>query len=447
METNQPKILFYPNNVRKGGKVWAYCKWLGIENVTKAYKEGILAAFFTHPNPDCLYPKDKEIIKISKQFKVFNLDFNNAQKDYIYKVHKEIFGYNADIPEDYEGKIVRKSIFQYRKKETFVNKVIPVKNFTHMKFINTYKDGYHVDMRVPYFDGDIPIVVLKKKLTPFERKVEIESVEVKKCFSSEEIFLIKEFCREINLDYGELDVLRDNKDGMIYVIDVNDKPALGFLQRSEYLREIFTQSFKKMIMKYHKNKELNNNYYDKVYTSNKENKGQYTLDPENSMYYPVWSEALKYIRKKKYKVADLGCGPGQFAKLLLNRGYMFMYGVDFSYKAIDMAKEMNPEYKDKFYNKNLLDPSAYNIDKYKVATCFEVLEHIEKDTNVISFIPSDTIFIFSVPNYWAKGHVRVFNNEEEIIDRYASLLDFVKIIPIPMDRKGKIIYLAITVRK
>jgi hypothetical protein len=43
-------------------------------------------------------------------------------------------------------------------------------------------------------------------------------------FSHLEIKKINEFCRQIGMDYGELDVLRDKDSGRIYIIDSNNTP-------------------------------------------------------------------------------------------------------------------------------------------------------------------------------------------------------------------------------
>jgi hypothetical protein len=42
--------------------------------------------------------------------------------------------------------------------------------------------------------------------------------------SSDEIILINKFVKKIELDYGELDILRDKDDGKIYIVDVNNTP-------------------------------------------------------------------------------------------------------------------------------------------------------------------------------------------------------------------------------
>jgi len=52
--------------------------------------------------------------------------------------------------------------------------------------------------------------------------------------SKDEQAKILQFCRAIGLDYGELDVLRDNGDGRIYVVDANNTPdSIEYLTKEE----------------------------------------------------------------------------------------------------------------------------------------------------------------------------------------------------------------------
>jgi len=50
--------------------------------------------------------------------------------------------------------------------------------------------------------------------------------EVEDVFTSSEIENILSFCKEMYLDYCELDVLRDVNDERIYIIDANDTPTV-----------------------------------------------------------------------------------------------------------------------------------------------------------------------------------------------------------------------------
>ena len=48
---------------------------------------------------------------------------------------------------------------------------------------------------------------------------------VKQVISVKEYALIVRFCKEIGLDTGELDVLRDKDTGKIYIVDANNTPG------------------------------------------------------------------------------------------------------------------------------------------------------------------------------------------------------------------------------
>ncbi len=179
-------------------------------------------------------------------------------------------------------------------------------------------------------------------------------------------------------------------------------------------------------------------WYDEAYRVSVE----YKKEPDNCRYYPIWNKAVSLIKDEG--VIDFGCGPGQFAKLLLNNGKCFVYGVDFSGEAISMAQKSNPEHKQKFVIGNLLD--GFKLPAYDLVTCFEVLEHIEKDLDVIKKIDSGKMFIFSVPNYDYKSHTRKFDSEIDIMERYDDLVDIKHIYRFAMNNKN-IIYLVDSVKK
>lgn len=180
-------------------------------------------------------------------------------------------------------------------------------------------------------------------------------------------------------------------------------------------------------------------WYDDVYLHSEEAVKQ----PEDSMYIDVWKIALKYITKAN-TVADFGCGPGQFAKFLVNNGRKFIYGVDFSMEAIKMAYRMNPM--ERFYIGDLINPRYFSLHQYDTAICFKVLEHIKKDIAVVSNIPKDKKVLFSVPNFPYKSHVRHFKHKDDVYNRYAPYFNIIEIIPIDMNR-GNVIYLTIAIKK
>lgn len=244
------KLLFYPDNTKDGAKVFSYCQWLGIENITDPTKDGIIAVFFNHPNPECIYPKDETIIELSKKYKVYNLNCNNTRKSHVAKIHKKVFGYNADIENNYRGRVFRKSELQYQRDEEILPAIGTNPDYYYMKYIDTFEKGMgYVHHRVPYFDGEIPIVIKVGKRHPYKRKRSTNKHQIGKpgeFFKQYELRLIKKFCKKIGLDYGELDVLRDIKTKKIFVVDVNDKPGFGILG-SNQIKGILTEAFNNMI--------------------------------------------------------------------------------------------------------------------------------------------------------------------------------------------------------
>jgi SAM-dependent methyltransferase len=127
---------------------------------------------------------------------------------------------------------------------------------------------------------------------------------------------------------------------------------------------------------------------------------------------PIYRRALEII---KGSVLDLGCGSGEFASMVKYR----YCGIDKNPLKIESAKQLNP-------GKRFLCMDALSAPRYfkyfDYITAFEFLEHIYFDIELINMMPIGQKFIFSVPNYWSKNHVRVYD-EEIIRERYMWSLD------------------------
>lgn len=141
-------------------------------------------------------------------------------------------------------------------------------------------------------------------------------------------------------------------------------------------------------------------------------------------YYETWKKALEIIKRsrKKQKIIEVGCGPGQFANLLFDNGYIDYRGIDFSEEAIKIAKIRNDRYRNKF---NVEDAFSSNIfsDDYNRVIIFEVLEHIEDDLELLNKVRKGTDILFSVPNFDSPGHVRWFLSSAEVYERYMNFVE------------------------
>jgi len=169
---------------------------------------------------------------------------DDVSKDKVNRVHLDVFGYDMAIdPETYTGAYVRKTNLQGDKSgRVFRSTQKRQSGYVYHKLINNVDGGLRVDYRVHVINGEI--VWTRKK---WKRKIidshplrsEIVNLEVS------EQKKILEFCEAMGVDFGELDVLKDDK---IYIVDVNDIP--GMLQeminwpRFKVEMEILTDKFK-----------------------------------------------------------------------------------------------------------------------------------------------------------------------------------------------------------
>lgn len=157
-------------------------------------------------------------------------------------------------------------------------------------------------------------------------------------------------------------------------------------------------------------------------------------------------KALQIIKEEKCpRVIDIGCGPGQFANLLFDNEIVDYKGIDFSSEAIKLAKLRNEKYSDLFFIDDAYMSNIYYGD-YNIAILFEVLEHIQDDLRILRKIRSGAKVLFSVPNFQSKSHIRVFNNGEEIINRYNNIIEIDKIYTFNISDVNKLFLVVGTIR-
>lgn len=140
-------------------------------------------------------------------------------------------------------------------------------------------------------------------------------------------------------------------------------------------------------------------------------------------------------------IIDLGCGVGHFAKLIKNRGYERYIGIDFSegmvQKSIDQVGQFG---KYSFILGDLTNSAVQNIyKKYDLFVAIETLEHITNDIKIVESIPINSRFVFTLPTFDAKSHVRYFKSVEQVHKRYNDLLIFSKNIELPWKNANKIL--------
>lgn len=149
-------------------------------------------------------------------------------------------------------------------------------------------------------------------------------------------------------------------------------------------------------------------------------------DPlETSPWLFIYEPAAKLISAdmRQGGIADMGCGTGRFAKLLWQQGVKAYWGIDFSEARVNLARDYVPAYE--FTVGSVFeDDAVMRMNECEAIVFLEVLEHLERDRELIASVAPGKQVIFSVPNYDSKAHVRWFDSADEIIERYHLLLDF-----------------------
>src|SRR5690606_33353287 len=122
-------------------------------------------------------------------------------------------------------------------------------------------------------------------------------------------------------------------------------------------------------------KEKPSPFYDEYYAKSESYHSHY-LD---SFYFPLWVQVEFMLPPFRHaKILDIGCGPGQFANFLEDRGYRNYEGIDFRQPAIGMARKVSSF---RFPVADALSPEVLDAP-YDVVVSMEVLEHITRDLDL-----------------------------------------------------------------
>jgi SAM-dependent methyltransferase len=181
--------------------------------------------------------------------------------------------------------------------------------------------------------------------------------------------------------------------------------------------------------------ERDGRWYNEMYATNAKYSKHYTT----SHYYFIWSViADRLTRSGCRSVLDIGCGPGQFASLMRDKGLPRYCGIDLSEKAIQSAKSLCAAYT--FLNVNVFETDVFETLAYDVVTSLEFLEHVNDDVAVLRRIPQGKRFIGSVPNFADPSHVRFFLNCDAVRSRYGDLFSSFSVEAFPGDERGTYVW-------
>lgn len=162
--------------------------------------------------------------------RAFNDRIEDISKTAVTRVFENVFGYFLAVdPLTYRGLAVCKSELNGTHDGKIVACPISAKEVekgcVYQRFVDSASDGERSeDLRTSVVKGTIPVVFHKYKSLEARFGTSYLHTDVRTAedvFSDAEQALIAEFCREIGLDFGCIDIMRDVTDGRIYIVDVN----------------------------------------------------------------------------------------------------------------------------------------------------------------------------------------------------------------------------------
>jgi len=258
------KALFYPDPpIQLPGhslsKTIKYFKFSGYSLTNDINDDWDVAVHWSRMDEDkirCVVPKEL----VCDPRPVFNVGLNDISKSYVDRVFTGVFGYSSMADTAKRGFCVQKS----EKQSAHDGKIIKTPceredGFIYQILIDNRMAVDRVyDVRVPFFMGMIPEVFIKTKTVTgtFEHSLckneKYWMSDISEWLTDDEIKKTYQFCELVGLDIGELDILRDNSTGKLYIIDLNHTPGGTIYDRMRNGREIeerLLNIFKKQLEK------------------------------------------------------------------------------------------------------------------------------------------------------------------------------------------------------
>ncbi|MFW6058710.1 MAG: hypothetical protein ACODAQ_00925 [Phycisphaeraceae bacterium] len=174
---------------------------------------------------------DETLQRLGQRARVLNIGCTDISKTHVENVFANTFGYGSVIdPRRHHGPAVEKSIWNAGHSGRIVQCPLaePAADVIYQLPINNVEDGQTIlDLRVPIVGGMVPFVYLKRRPVA-NRFANINSAvdlaEPETVFSHAELADVRRFAENMALDYGEIDILRNQDDSRIYIVDVNNTP-------------------------------------------------------------------------------------------------------------------------------------------------------------------------------------------------------------------------------
>lgn len=173
--------------------------------------------------PEPLGPRDGVTVNASC------VDISKSAVD---RVHRDVFGFGLTVdPTTTVGAMVEKSEENAAHDGRIVHGPVaePRSEAVYTQVVDNTVGGNVIDLRLIVVGEQLPLALEKVRPVGIRfsnHNTRVTPLDPAAAFSPNELDQLRRFARELGLDYGELDVLRDNSDGDIRVVDANKTPWL-----------------------------------------------------------------------------------------------------------------------------------------------------------------------------------------------------------------------------
>jgi len=272
--------------------------------------------------------RSKKCREQSEKIKFINLFLMDTSKDFVAKSMEKYFGYSFKIdPKTYNGYCIAKHNGNGTKSCFFLKCPIDADEIFHdhcyQKIINYVSENDpHIlyEIRIPIFKNIIPFSFFKtrnKGLRFTSKNKSMNIVPATYKLSHDECQQILSYCHSIGLEYGELDILRCEETGKIYIIDVNNTPwwppnKLGDIERNISLNMMWNAFLEAFMPEKYNNYHIPDAYLDDFISyknpekNNREKKlisyngYKFVGMNQNLPYQDLWKELhIKFLTQPK----------------------------------------------------------------------------------------------------------------------------------------------------
>lgn len=218
----RPTIAFSPDKPRPWYFIWPVMHASGAKLISDVGKADIVFQF------DDTTQTSNEVPQTKPGARLVNFGCNDISKSVVAQAFERASGYGLAVdPTSYTGRMVEKS----EKNACHDGRILegpldePLADKTYQVLVdNEIEGGLIEDLRACICGGKPAIVFRKRR--PVGRRFLNENVDVildtpENAYTPDEIDVITRFAAEIGLEWGGVDVLRDNASGKIYIVDAN----------------------------------------------------------------------------------------------------------------------------------------------------------------------------------------------------------------------------------